>query len=304
MTRKKMMLMNRGGLVIGLLLGLTTGTIQAAPLGEGGDQPTPSAEQQGAQRTTVRRDGPLYSYPTRDAPVVGTIGVGDEVVAQEHIGDWYRVQVEASGPLRADLPQRPEGWVTGDLLDGPLDGVPPATVPTPTPTPVPAPTAPPAPGPSVPPQGVPGVPPQPIPDVPANERIPAPANRPPGSAGPGSAAGGGVGTPVSAVRQPVPISRPIIVQQCADTNDNTACDIGEGIAGVTSFVLNARTGQVLGQSVSDSQGIAQVYVVAMSDDELVVNVPYLAENQPLSVTNGRVAPILIKDEVGLPGLLP
>jgi len=291
--------MKHGVVVIIFFFSLVVTTAQAAPLGEGsgGGEPTPTPTPE--LRTTVQATGEAYLYPTGSAPQVGRVNPGDMVRVVEQLDEWYRIEV-VERTLGGPVIPLTDGWVAEDVFGGPLDGVPPAGRPTPTATAVTVATSSPSAAPTAAPTDVPfGVEPP----------LAATPPRSPGSDGSTPATGiprsaGASNGTQSVSRQPVPIARPIIVQQCADTNDNDACDVNEGIAGVTAYVLDARTGEVLGQSISNERGIAQVYITALSDADLVVNVPYLSENQPFAVTNGEIDPIKVDDEVALPGFLP
>jgi len=281
--------------------------VHAAPLGEGtggGGEATPMPS--AATTTDVQAAGEAHLYPTASAPKVGRVEPGDTVRVVEQLDRWYRIEV-VERALGAPVVPLADGWVAEDVFGQPLDGVPPATRPTAIPTATA--TATPSSSPSAAPTATPT-------DVPFGV-----APTPPSTAGSnvGTATGSASGTTAtmgiprsagtingtqSVSRQPVPIARSIIVQQCIEANDNDACDVNEGIGGVTAYVLDARTGEVLGQSISNERGITHVYITALSDADLVVNVPYLSENQPFGVTNGEIDPIKVDDEVALPGLLP
>jgi hypothetical protein len=100
------------------------------------------------------------------------------------------------------------------------------------------------------------------------------------------------------------VARVIIVQQCNDANKNRQCDVGEGIAGVVGYVLNARAGQVVGQATSNTRGITQIPITTLSSEPLVLNVPFLDDYQSLTGTDGRTQPIIVDNSAGLSGLLP
>jgi hypothetical protein len=268
---------------------------QAAPLGEGGGgeaTPTPSAE---AITVEVQVAGEAHVYPTANAPNVGRVDPGDTVRVIEQLDDWYRIEVTERAMGRPVMPLA-NGWVREDVFGAPLDGVPPASRPTATPTA----TATPSTSPSATPLA-----------SPAPERmgsVPGAGTTPPGSAGgtdtaiPGSA--GGTDTAPVSTRQPILVSRPIIIYQCIDANADRACNVNEGIAGVTAYVLNARTGEVLGQSVSNERGITQIYVSVLSDQELVVDVPFLGHNEAIRPTDTDAITMLNADVAAVPGLLP
>lgn len=300
-----------------LLMGLFVVPIQAMPLAEGtgGGEPTPVPSGE-AITTEVHATGEAYLYPVANAPTVGRVNPGDTVQVIEQLDDWYRIEV-VERALGGPVIPLADGWVGEDVFGEPLDGVPPASRPTaiPTATATPAATATPSSAPSAAPTAAPtavpfGVEPTPT----ATQPIVAGSDvgTIPGSAGgssggtdaaiPGSA-GGSATAPVS-TRQPVLVSKPIIIQQCVDANADRACNVNEGIAGVTAYLLNARTGQVLGQSVSNERGITQIYVSVLSDQALVVDVPFLDYNEAVRLNDTTATTILKDDVAAIPGLLP
>ncbi len=274
--------------------------------GAGGGEPTPILE----LHTTVQTTGEAYLYPTGSAPQVGRVNPGDTVRVVEHLDDWYRIEV-VERALGGPVIPLVDGWVAEDVFGGPLDGVPPASRPTPTPTVTATPSSSPsvegspsneptAAPPSVPSSAVGSPPPAPT-QIPFEYAVPVPTEDV--LPGRGQSTGTGGTAPVAS-RPAVPVSRVIIVQQCNDTNKNRQCDVPEGIAGVVGYVLNARTGQVVGQAVSNTRGITQIPITTLSSEQLVLNVPFLDEYQSLAGTDGRTQPIIVDNSAGLSGLLP
>jgi len=322
-------------LIIIVLLGLVTTSAQAARGAEGTGgrdeaTPTPSADQ--ASTVEVIAYGEAYVYPAAGAPRVGRVDTGDTVRVIEQRDDWYRIEVVERALGRPVVPLA-DGWVAEDVFGKPLDGVPPATqppaIPTATATPGSSPSldgspprVPPAAASTVPSDAANGQTSEPtqipldyaVPSGAANDQTPEPTQIPLEYAVPpvpvqdalpgrGQSTGTGGMAPVAS-RPAVPVSRVIIVQQCNDVNENRACDVGEGIGGVVGFVLNARTGQVVNQAVSNTRGITQIPITTLSSDQLVLNVPFLDEYQSLTGTDGRTQPIIVDNSVGLSGLLP
>ena len=308
-------------LLIIVLLGLVATSVHAAPTVEGtggGGEPTPTPSAEQAITTEVQASGEAHLYPTANAPQVGRVEPGDTVRVVEQLDDWYRIEV-VERALGGPVIPLADGWVGEDVFGEPLDGVPPASRPTavPTATATATPNSGPSAAPSAAPTAVPfGVEPTPTVTPPLVPTPPIVAGSDvgtiPGSAGgsgggtdttiPGSA-GGSASAPIS-TRQPVLVSRPIIIYQCLDTNADRACNVNEGIAGVTAYALNARTGEVLGQSVSNERGITQIYVNVLSDQELVIDVPFLDHNEAVRPTDTDAITILNDDVAAIPGLLP
>lgn len=299
--------------LVAVIAGVLAVPVQAAAAseGSGGGEPTPTPSADQTITTEVQASGEAHLYPTASAPQVGRVNPGDTVRVVEQLDDWYRIAV-VERALGGPVMPLADGWVAEDVFGEPLDGVPPASRPTPTPTATATPSS--APSlegspPSVPPATANTVPgdvangqaPEPtqipldyaVPPVPVQDALP----------GRGQSTGTGGMAPVAS-RAAVPVARVIIVQQCNDTNKNRQCDVGEGIAGVVGYVLNARTGQVVGQAVSNTRGITQIPITTLSSEQLVLNVPFLDEYQSLTGTDGRTQPIIVDNSVGLSGLLP
>jgi hypothetical protein len=297
-------------LLIIVLLGLVAPAAQAASSAEGtggGGEPTPSADQ--TIMTEVQATGEAHLYPTASAPQVGRVEPGDTVRVIEQLDDWYRIEV-VERALGGPVIPLADGWVAEDVFGEPLDGVPPASRPTPVPTVTATPSSSPSVEglPSNEPTGVPtsvprdaGSSPTAVPtQIPLDYAVPVPVE----DALPGRGQSTGTGGTAPVVSRPaVPVSRVIIVQQCNDVNENRQCEVTEGIAGVVGYVVNVRTGQVVGQSVSNTRGITQIPITTLSSEQLVLNVPFLDEYQSLTGNDGRTVPI-VRNSVGLSGLLP
>ncbi len=288
--------------VVGLLAAPVHAAAASEGTGGGESTPTPSADQ--AITTEVHALGEAYLYPTASAPQVGRVEPGDTVRVVEQLDDWYRIEVverSLGGPV---IPLA-DGWVAEDVFGEPLDGVPPASrptaIPTATATPSNSSSSTVSAAPSTVPSGAASSA-TPVPtQIPLDYAVPLPVEDV--LPGRGQSTGTGGTAPVAS-RAAVPVARVIIVQQCNDTNKNRQCDVGEGIAGVVGYVLNARTGQVVAQAVSNTRGITQMPITTLSSEPLVLNVPFLDEYQSLTGTDGRTQPIIVDNSAGLSGLLP
>ena len=327
------------GIVLGLIalvavvVRLLVAPVQAAASeGSGGGEPIPTPRADQRSTVEVIAYGEAYGYPAAGAPSVGRVDTGDTVRVIEQRDDWYRIEVVERALGRPVVPLA-DGWVAEDVFGKPLDGVPPATqppaIPTATATPGSSPSLDGSP-PRVPTAAVSTVPSDAangqtseptqipldyaVPSGAANDQTPEPTHIPLEYAVPpvpvqdalpgrGQSTGMG-GMAPGASRPAVPVSRVIIVQQCNDVNKNRQCDVGEGIGGVVGFVLNARTGQVVNQAVSNTRGITQIPITTLNSEQLVLNVPFLDEYQSLTGTDGRTQPIIVDNSAGLSGLLP
>lgn len=314
-------------LMISVELGVVP--VQAAPVrtSSGDGEPTPTPLR--GTPTTITRTTPAYQFPNMAAPKVGQLLAGAPVVVNARVGEWFQIADKTT-----------PGWVPGDVLAAPLPSVPsdgpsssslPNTTPSVTPsnTPRAAPSDAPSNVPSSVPSGgggsapaspapehigvLPGAAPVPTSaNIGTNAPVSTSVNRGTDAPIPGSA--GGTVPVSSSTGQVVPVAKPIIIEQCIDPNANRGCDVNEGIAGVTDYVLDKRTGQVLGQSVSNERGIAQVYITTTSDAQLVVNVPFLNERLERPATSNEQVSIVVGDTAtnpgsttsnpGIPGLLP
>lgn len=196
-----------------------------------------------------------------------------------------------------------------------VEVVPPAT-PTPGPTEEPsaipsaAPTAAPQPEPQ-PPGG--GASPAPVPtSAPRLEpttrptTLPAPAAPEPGPAQPMT---GVTVTELPPASDPQPqqtaqIAVSLSLRACYDRNANDACDVDEGIGGLTVYVADQDRGTLLGQALTDRSGIAQLTIRAGEDAQLSVTVPYFAAVQTTPARSPRLEPVIVTTIAPLPALLP
>ncbi len=199
-----------------------------------------------------------------------------------------------------------------------VDIVPPAT---PTPTPTQEPTAtprgeptrtppPPAPEPGPPTGRAPDAttPPRPQPSSaprsePSARPTPAP---PPADAQP---IPGVVVTALPPASVPQAVQQPQIavslhLRACYDRNVNDACDVDEGIGGLTVYVADQDRGTVVGQALTDSNGSAQLTIRAHENAQLSVSVPYFAAVQTTPARSPRLEPVMITTLAPLPALLP
>jgi len=97
---------------------------------------------------------------------------------------------------------------------------------------------------------------------------------------------------------------PLALQTCYDRNTNQFCDVDEGIAGLTVYVTDQGTGQLVGQALTDSRGLAQLTVRVNAQAELGVSVPYFAASQTTAASAPRLKPVMITTVAPVPALLP
>jgi hypothetical protein len=89
---------------------------------------------------------------------------------------------------------------------------------------------------------------------------------------------------------------------CIDLNVNRACDLDEGITGITVYVLDVRSGVVLGKAKTEASGAVSIPVVVAKGSELAVNIPFLYAYQP--IYSGDRVQIVVDHDAALPGALP
>lgn len=99
------------------------------------------------------------------------------------------------------------------------------------------------------------------------------------------------------------IAVPLELVACYDRNQNQACDVDEGISGVTVFVATT-SGTIVGQARTDSVGAARLTVRVPETALLVVSVPAFAATQQLAARSPRTQPVMIRQVAPLPALLP
>ncbi len=97
---------------------------------------------------------------------------------------------------------------------------------------------------------------------------------------------------------------PITALACYDRNLNQACDVDEGISGVTVYVSDAASGAVVGQGLTDQQGAAAMTVRVADTADLLMTMPAFAASQRLNVRSLRTVPVLIKTTAAIPAMLP
>lgn len=100
------------------------------------------------------------------------------------------------------------------------------------------------------------------------------------------------------------VAAPLALRVCYDRNLNKACDVDEGIGGLTVYVTDQQSGQLLGQALTDTSGQAQTVVRAASDAQLVVSVPYFGASQTVSANAPRLQPVIVNAIAPVPALLP
>lgn len=100
------------------------------------------------------------------------------------------------------------------------------------------------------------------------------------------------------------VAAPLALRTCYDRNQNEFCDIDEGIAGLTVYVTNGATGQLLGQALTDERGIATLTVRADADAQLDISVPYFAASQTTPARAPQLVPVMIRTVAPIPALLP
>ncbi|HEX6291294.1 MAG TPA: PPC domain-containing protein [Herpetosiphonaceae bacterium] len=108
---------------------------------------------------------------------------------------------------------------------------------------------------------------------------------------------------------PQPVQEPQIavglsLRACYDRNQNRACDVDEGIGGLTVYVSDQGRGTLLGQALTDASGTAQLTVRAHADAQLSVSVPYFAAVQTTPARSPRLEPVMVTNIAALPALLP
>jgi hypothetical protein len=96
-----------------------------------------------------------------------------------------------------------------------------------------------------------------------------------------------------------PITVELTIYQ--DANDNKAPDLEEGVSGIGVRVLDPLTNRLLGQTVTDQQGYAQLLITA-SADEVQLSVAYLGYSQTIRPPG---KPVQIRlPALQLPSLIP
>jgi hypothetical protein len=134
--------------------------------------------------------------------------------------------------------------------------------------------------------------------------IPAPTERPNAGPLPGLVV---EEIPLTEAEQPTSIPQrgvPLSLSACYDRNQNQACDIDEGIAGLSVYVTDGRSGAVLGQALTDPSGQAALTVRVEDTAELIVSVPSFAATQRITAQSPRTRPVMVKTVTPLPALLP
>ncbi len=112
--------------------------------------------------------------------------------------------------------------------------------------------------------------------------------------------------PVQAV-QPTAIPLigiPVALLACYDRNLNHACDVDEGIAGLTVYVANSTSGELLGQAITNQSGRAQLTVRAAETASITISIPSFAASQTVSARNPQIRPIVVKTVAAIPALIP
>jgi hypothetical protein len=113
--------------------------------------------------------------------------------------------------------------------------------------------------------------------------------------------------PLAEAEQPTSVPQrvvPLSLAACYDRNQNQACDIDEGIAGLSVYVTDGRSGAVLGQALTDPSGQAALTVRVEDTAELIVSVPSFAATQRITAQSPRTRPVMVKTVTPLPALLP
>lgn len=100
------------------------------------------------------------------------------------------------------------------------------------------------------------------------------------------------------------IAVPIALRACYDRNQNRACDVDEGIGGLTVYITDQQRGTLLGQALTDTSGGAQLTVRAAEDAQLSVSVPYFAASLTTPARSPRLEPVIVSTIAPLPALLP
>ncbi|MCB0190359.1 MAG: PPC domain-containing protein [Anaerolineae bacterium] len=96
--------------------------------------------------------------------------------------------------------------------------------------------------------------------------------------------------------------QPIVVQLTVyyDENDNQAPDINEGVNGINMQILDSLTNRVLGQTFTNHEGHATLFVSATQ--EIRLTVPYLGYSQPVKPPGGAFE--IRIPAIHLPSLIP
>jgi hypothetical protein len=94
------------------------------------------------------------------------------------------------------------------------------------------------------------------------------------------------------------------LRACYDRNANDACDVDEGIGGLTVYVSDDGRGTLLGQALTDNSGSAQLTIRADEDAQLSISVPYFAAVQTVAARSPRLEPVIVTTRAPLPALLP
>jgi hypothetical protein len=100
------------------------------------------------------------------------------------------------------------------------------------------------------------------------------------------------------------IVAPLSILACYDRNLNQACDIDEGIAGLTVYVAVADSGELLGQAITDQSGRAQLTIRVAEQASLTISVPTFAAVQTVSARSPQIRPIIVKTVAAIPALIP
>jgi hypothetical protein len=100
---------------------------------------------------------------------------------------------------------------------------------------------------------------------------------------------------------PLPL-QPIVVQLTVyyDENDNQAPDINEGVTGINLQILDSLTNRLLGQTFTNHEGHATLFVSATQ--EIRLTVPYLGYSQPVKPPGGAFE--IRVPAIHLPSLIP
>jgi hypothetical protein len=100
------------------------------------------------------------------------------------------------------------------------------------------------------------------------------------------------------------IAIPVAVLACYDRNLNQSCDVDEGIAGLTVYVSNSASGELLGQGITNQSGRAQLTVRAAETASINISVPSFAASQTISARSAQIRPIVVKTVAAIPALIP
>lgn len=98
---------------------------------------------------------------------------------------------------------------------------------------------------------------------------------------------------------------PLSVLACYDANLNQVCDPqSEGIAGLTIYVTQSDSGELLGQAITDQHGRAQLTVRVAESASLTIAAPTFAAVQTVPARSPQTKPIVVKTVANLPALIP